>query len=611
VGIGTVAPAAKLDVVGSTMIRGSTFNFTAANQTASYIFTTGTTNDYVNFANVDIGGQGIDTAYLRWTRDGGFGRSFSVHTCDSGGVSRLALVATPSANVGIGTDDAQSKLTVANGDVAIRSSNYLETRSLGFGNPARANDAAYLKYVGNGDFTGSLRLGVVTSQANIPATDILCVAGTGNVGIGTTNPQSHLEVYGPGAFIAVQQPNPGVTGLRFGDGGTTRGSIFVNGISGEMRHEAGNGGLGGFYAFYNAGQEHLHIAASGAVGIGQNPSQYNVFASRCTVRQDQNAITRQLIRNENLGSAAGAEYSLNAAGNSWTLGMGSVANNANAFYIGVDVTSGVAASKPLVILTNGFVGIGTTDPLCRLHVEVPGGANGLHIRSPGLGHTWLPFSDGRNYLRGSCIIADVVPTELVGIGTHGPVAKLHVVSAEGTDSARFSDSANYTLSIGRIPGATGGLISGTTNSALALGTNDAERMRITTLGQVGIATTTPGYLLSLGAMLGDKLAVYDFSSTFYGFGVDSGRMYTKAANTECMTWVDTGHVGIGTTTPTCRLDVAGDVRASGFVIASGAADPTVSDINANRSLTWKNTTSGEVRHWVNDGGVLLKSPAYS
>ena len=48
---------------------------------------------------------------------------------------------------------------------------------------------------------------------------------TGRVGIGTTSPQSHLEVYKQSAFISLQQPLPGLNGIKFGDGGITRGQI--------------------------------------------------------------------------------------------------------------------------------------------------------------------------------------------------------------------------------------------------------------------------------------------------------------------------------------------------------------------------------------------------
>lgn len=47
----------------------------------------------------------------------------------------------------------------------------------------------------------------------------------------------------------------------------------------------------------------------------------------------------------------------------------------------------------------------------------------------------------------------------------------------------------------------------------------------------------------------------------------------------------------------------------GITIRSGSADPTISDLDAGTSSVWKNTTNGEIRTWVNDGGIMRKSAA--
>jgi hypothetical protein len=57
-------------------------------------------------------------------------------------------------------------------------------------------------------------------------------------------------------------------------------------------------------------------------------------------------------------------------------------------------------------------------------------------------------------------------------------------------------------------------------------------------------------------MLGDKLAVYDLSPTFYGFGIDSGRMYAKASSVEVFTLDANGFMGIGlAASPARRLEI--------------------------------------------------------
>lgn len=74
---------------------------------------------------------------------------------------------------------------------------------------------------------------------------------------------------------------------------------------------------------------------------------------------------------------------------------------------------------------------------------------------------------------------------------------------------------------------------------------------------------------------------------------------------------------LGTTVEQAYIDtngltVSNNISATGFVTSafrSLSADPTTLDITSGSSQLVKNTTSGEIRHWVNDGGVMKKSAA--
>lgn len=75
---------------------------------------------------------------------------------------------------------------------------------------------------------------------------------------------------------------------------------------------------------------------------------------------------------------------------------------------------------------NGYVGIGVTNPQAKFHVgqgEVrlpPGGDNS----NPNALTHFNYVGNGRNYIRGTTVIADTGGS--VGIGAHNPAAKLHV-----------------------------------------------------------------------------------------------------------------------------------------------------------------------------------------
>jgi hypothetical protein len=94
-------------------------------------------------------------------------------------------------------------------------------------------------------------------------------------------------------------------------------------------------------------------------------------------------------------------------------------------------------------------------------------------------------------------------------------------------------------------------------------TYDGINILTTTLNdKVGIGMgSAPSVKLSLGLdITPKKLALFDGSEDFYGFGVDWGRITIYTNNTEKMTIEDNGDVGIGTNNPDAKLDVNGDVR---------------------------------------------------
>lgn len=119
-----------------------------------------------------------------------------------------------------------------------------------------------------------------------------------------------------------------------------------------------------------------------------------------------------------------------------------------------------------------------------------------------------------------------------------------------------------------------------TTGALRFAPAGTERMTITQAGNVGIGTTSPAtklqvsgnvnisstthnnYPLTFGTSTGKKLALYEHTSgdgsSFYGFGISSGRLdiYSSAATSADPNMVITssGAVGIGTTAPDARLD---------------------------------------------------------
>lgn len=119
--------------------------------------------------------------------------------------------------------------------------------------------------------------------------------------------------------------------------------------------------------------------------------------------------------------------------------------------------------------------------------------------------------------------------------------------------------------------------------------NDARSDALVVLksGNIGMGTSVPRHILDLGSALGKKLAVYQGpdGNSFYGFGISSNTLeiYAGADVNDGPAMVvkkNTGRVGIGMSDPKYKLDVSGDIRATGsvyygYILPDGIATPYI------------------------------------
>jgi hypothetical protein len=162
---------------------------------------------------------------------------------------------------------------------------------------------------------------------------------------------------------------------------------------------------------------------------------------------------------------------------------------------------------------------------------------------------YLPKFNSANVLGNSQIFDNGT---FVGIGTASPTFKLDV---NGVINATSYNSA----------------------SNLILSVNGSERLRITSAGNVGIGTTTPQAKLHVAGDIYSNTRI--LSDTFGGYSGGNVTLTTMTSGTsslifstalsERMRINGAGNVGIGTTTPAYRLDVAGDVNINGVFRING------------------------------------------
>ena len=386
-------------------------------------------------------------------------------------------------------------------------------------------------------FSNALRL--VSSIAN---EDILLMPnGTGNVGIGTTSPAVRLD-FGSATGKAFHLYTSGTDYYGFNmlqyDSGPFSTNIFA-GNGGDIKLRTASG--------TSTQSTRLTVKAAGNVGIGTtNPSAKLEVQAGGTTNVD-------VVHFSNSNSVAKAKISL-SANSSGELSLIDGNNNTDVF-----ITSNGDS-----YFNGGNVGIGVTSPVSKLHSKVTSSTTALMLEN----------STGGS---GAYVDLDFNTYNTAQSGWANAAASIRVI-----DNGAFGGDITFR-------GKTSGI-----------GNTQAERMRIEATGNVGIGTTAPDARLhvdsntafSLTDGSADTLLLTNDSTTStigaigpsIGFGNMNSNRRTSAiaavrtggdhdnmglaffthpsdSNDETvvqkMTIKHDGNVGIGTTSPSSKLEVYG------------------------------------------------------
>jgi len=241
-----------------------------------------------------------------------------------------------------------------------------------------------------------------------------------------------------------------------------------------------------------------------------------------------------------------------------------------------DGTAGAAA--PVSI--RGAAKAGTNLTGFDLVIDAPngtgtGGSGGLVFRTAPAGIS----STSPNTMQSSMVITSAGN---VGIGTASPTVDgkgLQIKNTGGTASLRVSDNSGGTgFDILQASGA--GYVWNRDNNVILFGTNNAERMRIDSSGNVGIGTASPGNKFTVygasgvgiaatnsttgtSSTSGVQLAV-DSTTGGYLWNYSVGFLSFGTGASERMRIDSSGNVGIGTASPNAKLQVAGVIRSEAF-----------------------------------------------
>jgi len=454
---------------------------------------------------------------------------------------------------------------------------------------------------------------------------------TGNVGIGTTSTDAKLQVYSTTGttqiFNQLQLTNMGVgnngdiVGIGFAAGESTQ--YGVKGSIGFVRTTSYGRGDITFYTNNTAANEsvstsneRMRITSGGSVLIGVNGA-YN--SSRLLQVKDGLLIGNSFYTFASIDTSGTADLILTSNANPANLG-----SNSNIIFK-LGTSAGGGPDEKMRIVSNGNVGIGTSNPSSSLHVygttptiKVQGSSTAsAKVELIGTYTTWSlenQYINGANNdmfrIYNSALSADAITinraTNNVGIGATNPTAKLHIQSGSILVKGAATPGLNLEPSgvVGNadisFDGTSFILVSNSNSSDLRLSTSSTPRLTILNNGNVGIGTTSPSAKLDVSGS-----AIRSFitaGSTEPGFIVDYpssngyGAFFVHVNNTRRwrigsvgdtnvqpalnfwqegtgsrMIINNVGNVGIGTSSPSGNLDVVSSDSTTTYIRGASSA----------------------------------------
>lgn len=552
-------------------------------------------------------------------------------------------------NVGIGTANPQYKNDVIG---SIRA-----TGSFQIGGSDGSGSQGQIAIVGSNTYFDYL--GFLAFRQNFGASESMRITSAGNVGIGTSSPGYRMQIETTAAAVFLTKNTSSTSfnrsyffnnndiGIQFLNFGSAYafGTEFSVGVNGSVIQSNTTSafavGTSGAYPLLlgTNGTERMRITSAGNVGIGTSSP-----LSPLDVQTNSSALGIN-IRNrsgDDFSNLIFSQYN----GSTYNAGIGWASSRLRI------MTGGIGdAYERLTITSTGRVGIGTSSPSGRLQVSsATAGDDQIWLQSTTYtgGYSTLGYNANTGEFRikqndgGSAGITfytgasasekmRITPSGNVGIGTTNPTTRFQVgeLFKVTSDAVTTWGSTN---SMGILSWDTNlAIIGGLANTAVQFRANNAEVMRLTTSGRVGIGTTTPysildaqdytsflslsssinseattpdqqiggidfrkHYSLTIGASIRQLQAggTSNYSNAHLAFYTNNGSVAFGSLPPERMRLTENGYLGIGTTSPGALLDVNGDALINGLTVGRGSGDVSTNTVLGAGALALNTGGSG-------------------
>ena len=638
VGIGTTSPSAKLDVAGGTDNLVAVFS---------------STDDVAQIQIVDN-----DTSTFLGSKDG------LSYISQTAGTPSDGLVVDSSGNVGIGTSSPSQKLDIDSGtdNSALRVASTDRYTGIKFEDSIDNDTLFYdgqnnLMYLGGTNFravdlyaTGNIGIGTTSPAVSldISATDAVQMP----VGVTGDRPTTGVS----NGMLRYNSSNNGFEGYingNWGDigGGSTGGLIFRGTFDASTGAIASGGSL---YTCPAGGSGGTVDTAIGDLYIVTTAGSFFCSGTSLNVGDEVICITAATATNDNVNN-----WNAIASG-----AGGAVTGSGTTNYVPKFTGATVVGNSSIFNDASGNVGIGTSSPGAKL--EVNGDAlikSGEYLSWGTAGATSIEGSTASNKLQFRTDSADrmIINNTGVGIGTSSPSARLHVeetsnVGISSVYATAIIESGDAQLDITSGPGGIWGsslnFVEGggsanidiwsiarttsTYNSDLRFnfGTNNqhtnSTKVTFTSGGNVGIGTDSPGAKLDVEGQTGESIRLstsypsdrsaragikwHDATNEtaaiwteYEGSGVNQvsinfGNLYNSGYQTNTSMIIrGNGNVGIGTDQPQVSLDLGNNTDAIQLPAGDNTARAAIS--NPFNGMIRYNTTDDQFEGYSGVGAA--------